>query len=385
ESDQLARDLTGKFRSILSIKRMDQLAARGAASRARTPPTLSASSRSIQSPPSYSSFRNAPSIPPPPSYSSLRNIPLVPQPPQDARSFRFRDLLHSLSNIPLRWEDSVLLDKALEVVPLEHIYDEAEQESQILQMEAESLGPGKRAAWDYQDCVIRALLRWFKRSFFTWVNNPHCTSCGGPTIGRGMAEPTANERALAATEVELYQCPACHNYERYARYSNAFTLLRTRRGRVGEWTNCFGMLCRALGSRVRWVWNSEDHVWTEVYSLHQKRWIHVDACEEAWDKPRLYTEGKLTTHKFIGWGRKLRYCIAFSVDGATDVTRRYVGNPIRHGLERTGAPESCLLHILDEINAMRRGKDTPEYRFKIEGEDLREQRELRHYVISTLV
>lgn len=170
-------------------------------------------------------------------------------------------------------------------------------------------------------------------------------------------------------------------------------LMKTRKGRCGEFANLFTLFLRAAGLRARYIWNQEDHVWNEYYSdflgvcLHShlfaayrsslylnlvflfQRWIHLDPCEGASAEPLLYT---------VNWNKTVTYIFGFSTTGCQDLTLGYV--PSGHlPPGRTRILEQDLRGLMRALSAGRRSALGEVRRKELVEEDRREQAWMRDW------
>ncbi|XP_015695197.1 peptide-N(4)-(N-acetyl-beta-glucosaminyl)asparagine amidase isoform X2 [Oryza brachyantha] len=218
----------------------------------------------------------------------------------------FRKRVEPYMHQVLMYEDPMRQDAARKTVPI----DELQEKALISLAKEGNFSPSK----DEEDhAFLLQLLFWFKQSF-RWVNAAPCDSCGRETFNVGMGTPLPSELKFGANRVEIYRCNHCSSTTRFPRYNDPYKLIETRKGRCGEWANCFTFYCRTFGYEARLILDFTDHVWTECFSNLCGRWMHLDPCEGVYDNPLLYEKG---------WNKKLDYVIAISKDGVRDVTKRY--------------------------------------------------------------
>lgn len=154
----------------------------------------------------------------------------------------------------------------------------------------------------------------------------------------GYVYPNEKERQGKAGRTEVYCCHKCAAISRFPRYNSASNVLRSRRGRCGEYSMLILRFFRALGHEVRWVVDWSDHVWAEIHMSGD--WIHIDPCEAAIDNPLLYES----------WGKKQTYIVAFhpSIDSShadsciEDVTPIYTSDNTTAIEERREDPAELI-------------------------------------------
>ncbi|KAK1432379.1 hypothetical protein QVD17_09275 [Tagetes erecta] len=249
---------------------------------------------------------------------------------EDSR--RFEQQIRPHVDQVLLYEDSRRQEAARKTVPVEKL----EEKALVALAKEGNLNPSKN---EYDHAFLLQLLFWFKQTF-KWVDSPPCEGCGNETTNQGMGVANSSEMAYGASRVELYRCNICSRTTRFPRYNDPIKLLETKKGRCGEWANCFSLYCRSFGYDTRLILDFNDHVWTECYSVLLGRWMHLDPCEGIYDTPLLYEKG---------WKKKVNYTIAIAKDGVYDVTKRYTRKWHEVLSRRTLTTESSASKVLANL------------------------------------
>ncbi|XP_023176517.2 peptide-N(4)-(N-acetyl-beta-glucosaminyl)asparagine amidase isoform X2 [Drosophila hydei] len=248
---------------------------------------------------------------------------------------RFLQSLELYSDAVMQYEDEALLVSGRSLIPIDELTTNASTKLIEIQ-ELIAAGECKEKEPCIRDLLLVELVNWFKTEFFEWVNNIPCQVCGSED---GKLRRTQTEGDV---RVEVTVC--CGQETKFHRYNDISQLLVSRKGRCGEFANCFTFLCRCLDYDARLVHSHFDHVWTEVFSEKQMRWLHVDPSDNVVDSPLMYQHG---------WKRNIDYVFGYSRDDAQDVTWRYTNNHQQILQQRRLCSEKELIEALNVIRAKR--------------------------------
>ncbi|XP_043647316.1 peptide-N(4)-(N-acetyl-beta-glucosaminyl)asparagine amidase [Drosophila teissieri] len=257
----------------------------------------------------------------------------------------FLQSLELYSDAVMQYEDELLLATGRTLIPVEELTETAREKLIDIQ---DQIASGQRQEKEpcVRDLLLVELVNWFNTQFFQWVNNIPCRVCGN--------EESKLRRTQREGDIRVEVTVCCGQESKFYRYNDISQLLVSRKGRCGEYANCFTFLCRALDYDARIVHSHFDHVWTEVYSEAQMRWLHVDPSENVVDSPLMYQHG---------WKRHIDYILAYSRDDIQDVTWRYTNDhqKILHLRKLCGENEMVL--TLEAIRSKRRRNCTADRKF----------------------
>ncbi|KAH8277886.1 hypothetical protein KR018_009644 [Drosophila ironensis] len=260
-------------------------------------------------------------------------------------SNHFLQSLEFYSDAVMQYEDRLLLSAGINLIPVEELTSTAAAKLVEIQARIAVTAGETEEEPCIRDLLLVELVNWFNTQFFEWVNNTPCRVCG--------SEESTLRRTQREGDVRVEVTVCCGQESKFYRYNDISQLLVTRKGRCGEYANCFTFLCRCLDYDARIVHSHFDHVWTEVYSESQKRWLHVDPSENVIDSPLMYQHG---------WKRTIDYVLAYSRDDIQDVTWRYTNNHRQILLLRKLCSEEELVTTLSKIRTKRRQNTSAEHR-----------------------
>uniref|UniRef100_A0A6P4FMM2 Peptide-N(4)-(N-acetyl-beta-glucosaminyl)asparagine amidase n=1 Tax=Drosophila rhopaloa TaxID=1041015 RepID=A0A6P4FMM2_DRORH len=298
--------------------------------------------RSSIGPPQQTAAGNTPSplfIKPSVEYRQRIAFPLVLR-----TSNNFLQSLELYSDAVMQYEDVLLLATGRTLIPVDELTDKASEKLVDMQERIAS-GECQEKEPCVRDLLLVELVNWFNTEFFQWVNNIPCRVCG--------SDESKLRRTQREGDVRVEVTVCCGLETKFYRYNDISQLLVSRKGRCGEYANCFTFLCRCLDYDARIVHSHFDHVWTEVYSESQTRWLHVDPSDNVVDSPLMYQHG---------WKRDIDYVLAYSRDDIQDVTWRYTNDHQKILQLRKLCSEKELVQTLEAIRTKRRRNCTAERR-----------------------